>query len=283
MTWRKHLRNRLRIEIPKSVTGDSDDRTVPCHISSHSHNPCFYQKWVKNGWFLVDVEIFIYLCHILLQSPRLWRTQDIGLIRKLIKGTVPVISLWSSLPNLLLPRHISVSAAPSAWLPHDEKSPLCVQRSIFSMKMPPLRAQRLYHIVYHGLKTSKFFCPIHVKTSKSYLFWNFHSILPHNLRKNCTFASLYSRRADFARCRSGYREGALHFENASLTLCFWLFETTTIELVVENIAEVGAAGGYIYRPVGVQRTNHVLTHALRASIIYQRRGYRSVCLQPRLW
>ena len=41
MTWRKHLRNRLRIEIPKSVTGDSD---VPCHISSHSHNPCFYQK-----------------------------------------------------------------------------------------------------------------------------------------------------------------------------------------------------------------------------------------------
>ncbi len=104
-----------------SVTG-----TVPCHISSHSHNPCFYQKWVKNGWFLVDVEIFIYLCHILLQSPRLWRTQDIGLIRKLIKGTVPVISLWSSLPNLLLPRHISVSAAPSAWLPHDEKPPLSV-------------------------------------------------------------------------------------------------------------------------------------------------------------
>jgi len=44
---------------------------------------------------------------------------------------------------------------------------------------------------------------------------------------------------------SGYREGALHFGNASLTLCFWLFETTTIELVVENIAEVGAAGRYI--------------------------------------
>ena len=48
-------------------------------------------------------------------------------------------------------------------------------------------------------------------------------------------------------CRSGYREGALHYGNASLMLCFWLFGTTTIELVVKNMAEVGAAGRYIYR------------------------------------
>ncbi len=44
-------------------------------------------------------------------------------------------------------------------------------------------------------------------------------------------------------------EGALHLEYTSLTLCFWLFETTTIELVVENIAEVDATGMYIMFPL----------------------------------
>ena len=34
-----------------------------------------------------------------------------------------------------------------------------------------------------------------------------------------------------------------------LTLCFWLFETTTIELVVKDIAEEDATGRYIPFPL----------------------------------
>lgn len=43
-------------------------------------------------------------------------------------------------------------------------------------------------------------------------------------------------------------ERALQFKYASLTLCFWQFETTTLEIIVKNIAEVGATGRYITLP-----------------------------------
>ena len=39
------------------------------------------------------------------------------------------------------------------------------------------------------------------------------------------FAQANSRRDDFARRRSSYWEGALHFETRLLTLCFWLSGT----------------------------------------------------------
>ena len=41
------------------------------------------------------------------------------------------------------------------------------------------------------------------------------------------------------------QRGSTIFWKVSLTLCFWLFETTTIELVVKNNAEVDATGRYI--------------------------------------
>ena len=44
-----------------------------------------------------------------------------------------------------------------------------------------------------------------------------------------------SRRVAFYKAGAA-KGGSTTFGNASLTLCFWLFETTTIELVVENIA-----------------------------------------------
>ena len=51
--------------------------------------------------------------------------------------------------------------------------PLCTQRSIFSMKMPPLRAPRHHHIAYYGLKSFKSFRLIPVTPPKSYLFETF--------------------------------------------------------------------------------------------------------------
>ena len=69
MTWRKHLRNRLRIEIPKSVTGNSVTGTVPCHISSHSSQPLFSSKMSKKwGISCRCREIYISLPHITIKS-----------------------------------------------------------------------------------------------------------------------------------------------------------------------------------------------------------------------
>ena len=40
-------------------------------------------------------------------------------------------------------------------------------------------------------------------------------------------------------------EGALHFENASLTLCFWSLEPEKLERRIKGNAEVDATGRYI--------------------------------------
>ena len=82
---------------------------------------------------------------------------------------------------------------------------------------------------------------------------------------------------------SGYREGALHFGNASLTLCFGDSKLPQIELVVENIAEVDATGRYIPFPLVCRWLTMPSCTPLGAYYIYQRRGYHSVCLQLRLW
>ena len=77
--------------------------------------------------------------------------------------------------------------------------------------------------------------------------------------------------------------GSTTLWNASLTLCFWLFETTTIELVVGNIAEVDATGRYIPFPLVCRWLTMPSRTPLGTYYIYQRRGYHSVCLQLRLW
>ena len=70
--------------------------------------------------------------------------------------------------------------------------------------------------------------------------------------------------------------GTLHYGNALLTYCFWLFETTTIELVVENNAEVDATGRYIL-PVGVPTANHAVMHTFMGHT-YLPRAWVSLCL-----
>ena len=71
-------------------------------------------------------------------------------------------------------------------------------------------------------------------------------------------------------------EGALHFENASLTLCFWPLEPRKFERRVRNIAEVGATGRYI--PSRQRAEDYPCPHArfTGVSYIYQRRGCHSV-------
>ena len=68
-------------------------------------------------------------------------------------------------------------------------------------------------------------------------------------------------------------EGALHFENASLTLCFWSLEPEKLERRIKDNAEVDAAGRYITVPLACREDNHILMHAFRAYYIYQQRGY----------
>lgn len=77
--------------------------------------------------------------------------------------------------------------------------------------------------------------------------------------------------------------GSTTLWNASLTLCFWRFETTTLEKQVKDIAEVGAAGRYIPFPLVCRWLTMPSRTPLGAYYIYQRRGYHSVCLQLRLW
>ena len=112
------------------------------------------------------------------------------------------------------------------------------------------------------------------------IFLSFPAAISDNL---CTFAVLYSRRADFARCRSGYREGALHFGNASLTLCFWQFEITTREYRVKNIAEVDAAGRYM--PSRWRAEGKLCPHARFYGRKYIPTAWVSLCLvySYRLW
>jgi hypothetical protein len=85
---------------------------------------------------------------------------------------------------------------------------------------------------------------------------------------------------------SGYREGALHFGNASLTLCFGdskLPQTNGSR----NNAEVDAAGRYI--PSRWRAEGKLCPHARFWGVnIYQRRGYHSAlfttigCGRPRI-
>ena len=90
------------------------------------------------------------------------------------------------------------------------------------------------------------------------------------------FAPANSRRADFVRCRSGYREGALHFENASLTLCFWLFETTTTRISCQELSRGGATGRYIPSRSAC-RGSCSLTHAF-TGVSYIPTAWVSLCL-----
>ena len=83
--------------------------------------------------------------------------------------------------------------------------------------------------------------------------------------------------------RSGYEEGALHFEMRRWRFVFGSSELPQIELVVENIAEVDAAGRYIPFPLVCRWLTMPSRTPLGAYYIYQRRGYHSVCLQLRLW
>ena len=65
-------------------------------------------------------------------------------------------------------------------------------------------------------------------------------------------------------------EGALHFENASLTLCFWSLEPEKLERRIKDNAEVDATGRYILSRWCAEAYTP-LAHRY-GSIIYQRRG-----------
>ena len=77
--------------------------------------------------------------------------------------------------------------------------------------------------------------------------------------------------------------GSTTLWNASLTLCFWRFETTTLEKQVKNIAEVGAAGRYIPFPLVCRWLTMPSRTPFGTYYIYQRRGYHSVRLLAWLW
>ena len=65
-------------------------------------------------------------------------------------------------------------------------------------------APRHHLIAYHSLKSSKFFCSIHVRPSKSYLFFEtFTAYCLVICGKVVSLHLLYSRRADFFDARSG--------------------------------------------------------------------------------
>ena len=85
------------------------------------------------------------------------------------------------------------------------------------------------------------------------------------------------------RGQHGYRERALHFELRRWRFVFGSSKLPQIELVVENIAEVDAAGRYIPFPLVCWWLTMPSRTPLGMYYIYQRRGYHSVCLQLRLW
>ena len=98
-----------------------------------------------------------------------------------------------------------------------------------------------------------------------------------------TFAIANSCLADFARGRSGCKKWALHFEMRRWRFVFGSSKLPQIELVVENNAEVDAAGRYIPFPLVCRWLTMPSRTPLGAYYIYQQRGYHSVCLQLRLW
>lgn len=61
-------------------------------------------------------------------------------------------------------------------------------------------------------------------------------------------------------CRSDFREGALHFENASLTLCFWPLEPRKFERASQRHRKSRCCGYGISRPAGVPRAKYALMH-----------------------
>ena len=74
------------------------------------------------------------------------------------------------------------------------------------------------------------------------IFFSFLSTISDIL---CNFALALLTPSRLHKMSERLQGGSTTLWNASLTLCFWLFETTTIELVVEDIAEVDATGRYI--------------------------------------
>jgi len=111
---------------------------------------------------------------------------------------------------------------------------------------------------FHVPNTKK--CPIH------HILCEFRRLMNGNRRIMCTFVPANSRRAGFARSRSGCKEGALHFEMRRGRL-FLQYEITTKEYRVKNIAEVDATGRYIQSRM-VCRRFHAVTRTFMGRIVY---------------
>ena len=104
----------------------------------------------------------------------------------------------------------------------------------------------------------------------------FLSIIAPNWDKLSNFAPANSRRADFARCRSGYREGTLHIEMRRWRFVFGSSKFPQSNWPVKDIAEVDATGRYIAVPLAC-RGSCSLMHAF-TGVLYIPTAWVSICL-----
>ena len=93
-------------------------------------------------------------------------------------------------------------------------------------------------------------------------------------RKTTTFVVASSRRADFVECRSGYREGALHFVKCLLTLCHLVSLNLGNSITqIKDIAEVDTTGRY----------RHALPAVCRRLTMPSMHTFWEQCYIPTAW